>query len=179
MKRIGTGFMGVAGATAAALTFALAAAPPAAQADAPKTAADCRAISDFELRGKCWDALDQTAQKNAEDAQEAKKKGFGLGLHYPSIAAVLPKREELRAHEAQVRREEIRQQTLTIAEADQTPLGRLLLTSTDGAIWEQTDGDRVDNIPEPGDTVEVSKGMLGGYMCQVTRWQAVRCQRDK
>lgn len=160
---------------------AWAAGPHAALADptAPKSAADCRAVSDFDLRGKCWDALDTAAQKGAEEAQEAKKRGFGLGLHYPSIAAVLPKREEIRAREQKVKAEEITNQTLTLASVDNTPVGHLLLTSTDGAVWEQTDGDAYAGSLAPGDTVEVSKGMFDGYMCRISRWQSVRCQRDK
>lgn len=167
-------------ASGAAFAFAAIAGviPQAAMADAtsPKNAAECRAIADFELRGKCWDALDREAQV---ETKAVKKREFGLGLHPPSIAAILPKREETRARVAQAEREEIRSLTLTIASVGDTPTGRILLTATDGAVWEQTDGDSVNNRPEVGDTVQVSKGMLGGYMCQVTRWQAVRCQRDK
>ena len=174
MKAAGTAILAM---TAAGWAMGL----QVARADAtnPKSAADCRAITDFDLRGKCWDALDQNDQTAQKDQAETKKREFGLGLHYPSIAAILPKREEMRAREQKVRTEEIRNQTLTLAAADQTPLGRLLLTSTDGAIWEQTDGDAFTGNLAPGDTVEVSKASLGGYMCHVSRWQSVRCQRDK
>ena len=37
----------------------------------------------------------------------------------------------------------------------------------------------VDLDAEPGDNIKVSKGIMGGYMCQVSRWQSVRCQRDR
>jgi hypothetical protein len=47
-----------AGALAGA-AFALAPLMAAADAPTPKSAADCRAISDFNLRGQCWDALDK------------------------------------------------------------------------------------------------------------------------
>jgi hypothetical protein len=152
----------------------------AARADAtnPKSAADCRAVTDFDLRGKCWDALDNQSQKDVQDIKEEKKHAFGLGLHAPSISAILPNREQ-KEREAKIEREEIRNQTLTLASVEGTAIGRLLLTATDGAVWEQTDTDRVNNPPNPGDTVEVSKGMMGGFMCQVSRWEKVRCQRDR
>lgn len=161
------------GLFAAACAFA----PVMAAADAtnPKSAAECRAISDFNLRGQCWDALDKANQK---DVKATKKRDFGLGLHVPSIAAVKPKKEQVAA-ERQRESEEVKSLTLTIASVDNTPLGRLLLTSSDGAVWEQTDGDAVTRAPSPGDTVQVSKGFMGGYMCQVSRWQSVRCQRDR
>ena len=155
--------------------------PPAAAADAtaPKTAADCRAISDFSLRGACWDALDKSNQQATETAKETKKREFGLGLHIPSVAAVKPRKDDV-ARQEKREREEIKAQFLTLADVQNTPHGQLLLTSTEGAVWEQTDTDAVTGEgPVPGDTVKVSKGMLGGYMCQVSRWQTVRCQRDR
>jgi hypothetical protein len=164
-----SGFMTVRAAGGAFPSSAL------ADAAAPRNAAECRAITDFDLRGKCWDALDRESQTQT---QTVKKKEFGLGLRPPSIAAILPNREETRAR-AQAERQEIRSLTLTLASVEDTPAGKMLLTSTDGAIWEQTDSDTINSRPAAGDTVQVTKGVLGGYMCQVTRWQAVRCQRDK
>jgi hypothetical protein len=151
---------------------------PLTASAAPKTAADCRAISDFTLRGQCWDSLDQQNQK---DAQAEKKRDFGLGQNAPSVAAVKPKKERVaKAPKApKPENDGVHSLILTLASVETTPVGRLLLTSTDGAVWEQTDSDGITHMPEPGDTVQVSKGMLGGYMCQVTRWQAVRCQRDR
>jgi hypothetical protein len=164
------------GTCAFALTLAGLAAPAVVLAqDAPRSASDCRAISDFAQRGQCWDALDQAKQ---QDTQVEKKKGFGLGLHAPTVSALVPKRED-RIREEREEREDLRHLTLTLASVENTPLGRLVLTSTDGAVWEQTDGDSINNTPRPGDTVQVSKDLLGGYMCQVTRWESVRCQRDR
>jgi hypothetical protein len=167
---------GAAGLIGAACAFG----PLAAAADTPpKTAADCRAISDFNLRGACWDTLDKQNQKQTQDAQETKKREFGLGLHVPSISALKPRKEDL-AREEKREREDIKSQVLTLADVQNTPLGKLLLTATDGAVWEQVDNDQVSGEgPVPGDTVKVSKGMLGGYMCQLNRWQSVRCQRDR
>ncbi len=174
MKRPGHGAAWAAGAAAligAAGVFA----PMMAAADAPpKTAADCRAISDFTLRGQCWDSLDK---ENQQDTQATKKREFGLGLHMPSMS-IKPKKEDI-ARQAKRDKEDVKSLVLTLADIQNTPRGLLLMTATDGAVWEQTDGDSVPGDPVPGDTLKVSKGFLGGYFCQVSRWQEVRCQRDK
>jgi hypothetical protein len=141
----------------------------------PQSAADCRALTDFAQRGACWDALDQA---NQQDKQIEKKRDFGLGLHLPSVSAIKPKAEKV-ARLADEEKAELKNLTLTVSQVDDSPLGRLIMTSTDGAVWEQTDGDPVNQRPEPGDTVEVSKGFMGGYLCKLTRWQSVRCQRDQ
>jgi hypothetical protein len=172
--------------TGALAGVAFAPAGAAASPTNPANAAECRAITDFELRGQCWDALDKVNQKDAQTAQQAaqkevqaaKKKNFGLGAQAPKVAAVKPKKEKVKAP-PKPENTEVNSLTLTIAQVDSTPRGQVLLTSTDGAIWEQTDGDSVPRPPSVGDTFRVSKGMLGGYMCQITHWQAVRCQRDK
>jgi hypothetical protein len=165
----------VAAGALAGAAFAFAPLMAAADAPTPKSAADCRAISDFNLRGQCWDALDKA---NQQQTQATKKREFGLGVHLPSVAAVKPKKEDV-VRQAKRQEEDVRSLTLTVASVENTPLGRLLMTSSDGAVWEQTDAESVTDTPEPGDSVKVSKGMFGGYMCQVSRWQSVRCQRDR
>jgi hypothetical protein len=158
----------------AALAVVAALAAHSAKADpaAPKSALECRAITDFDLRGQCWDSLDRLG---LNDAKTANKRNFGLGFNGPSEAAIKPKKEPKPKAETA----DVEQLDLTLASVADTALGRLLLVSTDGAIWEQTDSDPVGSRPRKGDVVKVSKGFLGGYMCQVTRWQAVRCQRDE
>ena len=142
----------------------------AADGKTAPTAAECRAMTDFTLRGQCWDELDRAG---LQDQQVVKKREFGLGARAPAVAAV--KAPKARKAEPV----EVRGLTLTLASVVDTAVGHILMISTDGAVWEQTDGDAIRERPEAGDTVEVSKGMFGGYMCQVTRWQSVRCQRDQ
>ena len=159
---------------AAALIGALIPTMATADAPSPKSAAECRAISDFTLRGQCWDSLDKTTQ---QDVQATKKREFGLGVHLPSMS-LKPKQEDV-ARQAKQEKEDVKSLVLTLADVENTPRGLLLMTATDGAVWEQTDGDSVPGDPVPGDTLKISKGFLGGYFCQVSRWQEVRCQRDR
>ena len=151
-----------------------------ADPSAPKSAAECRALSDFAARGACWDALDR---QGLHDEQVVKKRNFGLGAlgsRSPDAAIKLPKPEKTKSPKrVKPDNGEVDDLTLTIATVQDTPLGRILLTSTDGAVWEQVDGDPVNSRPSPGDTFEVRKKSMGGYMCSVSRWQSVRCQRDE
>ena len=57
------------------------------------------------------------------------------------------------------------------------PLNRLLLITTDGAIWAQTDDTRVARLPRKGQSVEIERGAIGGYFCKVDKWTKVRCER--
>ena len=72
MKRAGHQAAWAAGA-AALIGAAGAFAPMTATADAPapKSAAECRSITDFTLRGQCWDSLDKA---NQQDSQATKKR---------------------------------------------------------------------------------------------------------
>jgi hypothetical protein len=161
----------------ALMTAVGALAPHWAAADpaSPKSAAECRAISDFNLRGQCWDALDR---KGLHDEQVQRKQNFGLTAPPPAPAAPKAKKAA-HAKRAKPESDGVNSLTLTIATVGATPLGRIQLTATDGAVWEQTDSDTVDRLPSPGDTLQISKGQLGGYMCQVTHFQSVRCRRDQ
>lgn len=171
--------LGTAGAaTLIGAASAFAPSMAAAEAPTPRTAADCRAIADFTLRGQCWDSLDKA---NQQDSQALQKRQFGLGPTAPSDAAVKPKREKVAKAKKAPKPENdgVHSLILTLADVQNTPRGLLLMTATDGAVWEQTDGDAVPGDPVPGDSLKVSKGILGGYFCQVSRWQVVRCQRDR
>jgi hypothetical protein len=177
MKRLG--YRTALGAGAAALVGAACALVPlTASADAqnPKSAAECRALKDFNERGACWDALDKKTQT---DTSAARKHLFGLGKD-PEVAKEEKEAKALAKQERKNRANDgVDSLELTLADVENTPRGLLRLTSTEGAVWEQTDGDEVGEGPRPGDTVTIKKGFLGGYLCQVTRWQEVRCQRDK
>jgi hypothetical protein len=57
------------------------------------------------------------------------------------------------------------------------PLNRLLLVTTDGGIWQQTDSETVAPLPRPGQTMTVLKGSISGFFCQFDKRTKVRCTR--
>lgn len=157
-----------------------------AQSDAPAGAAppavdlniDCTTVSDPTERLNCWDshARATTVQKKAAD-----KRLFGLTKQKAAAARVAPqpKRRKVRVAKARRTEDDNRRVTLTIAQVGNTPDGRLLLTASDGAVWAQTDSDTIRETPAPGATFVVRRGIPDGYICDVTRWQPVRCQREQ
>ena len=58
------------------------------------------------------------------------------------------------------------------------PLNRLLLVTTEGAIWLQTDSEPVSPTPKPGEPMTIVRGKIGGYFCQFDRVTRVRCTRS-
>jgi hypothetical protein len=59
------------------------------------------------------------------------------------------------------------------------PMNRLLLFTTDGALWAQTDNTRLSRLPKAGQSMEIQRGVIGGYLCKVDKWTKVRCERRR
>jgi len=59
------------------------------------------------------------------------------------------------------------------------PLNRLLLFTTDGALWAQTDNTTLTHLPKAGQSMEIQRGVIGGYLCKVDKWTKVRCERRR
>jgi len=59
------------------------------------------------------------------------------------------------------------------------PQNRLLLITTDGAVWAQTDDATVARLPKRGQSMEIERGVLRGYLCKVDKWTKVRCERRR
>jgi hypothetical protein len=58
------------------------------------------------------------------------------------------------------------------------PLNRLLLVTTDGAVWKQTDDETVSPTPKPGQSFQILKNAFGGYFCKFDKRNMVRCVRS-
>jgi hypothetical protein len=57
------------------------------------------------------------------------------------------------------------------------PANKLLLVTTDGAVWEQLDSDPVNPRPKPGSSMTVRRTGFGGYFCRFDKNNSVRCQQ--
>ena len=57
------------------------------------------------------------------------------------------------------------------------PLNQLLIVTSDGGVWEQTDTIPLTFTPRAGDSLEIRKTRFGGYFCKFDRTNAVRCER--
>ena len=54
---------------------------------------------------------------------------------------------------------------------------RLVVVTTDGAVWEQTGSEDFHVLPRPGDAFEIQQGTLGSYRCTFGRSSIYRCRR--
>ncbi len=57
------------------------------------------------------------------------------------------------------------------------PAGKLLLVTTDGAIWEQLDTEDVSPRPRPGQAMVIQRNRFGGFFCKFGKLTAVRCRQ--
>ena len=54
-----------------------------------------------------------------------------------------------------------------------------LVTTTDGAVWNQVESDAIRQIPKQGETMKIEARSLGGFMCQPSKYVSFRCYRSK
>jgi hypothetical protein len=68
---------------------------------------------------------------------------------------------------------------ITLAAVEQGGDGKLVLTTTDGAIWRQAERIVIFPPPQQGQTIAITKTSFGGFMCKPSKWVAFRCYRSR
>lgn len=67
-----------------------------------------------------------------------------------------------------------------LAKVEKALDGRLVVTTTDGAVWLQTESVEMPQPPMKGDHMTIRKGSMGGYRCSVTSTHLTyRCVRNR
>ena len=140
----------------------------------------CAQIANEGDRLACYDTAMRAAgyAPNPTAVAEDQRKHFGLSLPRVSVPKRHKKEESQVAGAApQSNPNEIE---ITVDQVAITqPVGKLVIFSTEGQIWEQTDTTQVNNLPKEGDSVSIHKEALGGFFCDVNKYQSVRCKRMK
>ena len=54
----------------------------------------------------------------------------------------------------------------------------MVLTTSEGAIWKQTQMIEMRIPPESGDPLEIEQGALGSHQCKIAS-KVFRCQRSR
>jgi hypothetical protein len=54
---------------------------------------------------------------------------------------------------------------------------KLRVTTTEGAVWQQSDSDTIRRMPREGEAFEVREGSLGSYRCTFNETTTFRCER--
>jgi hypothetical protein len=163
---------------AAALVMAASAAEAApknlGRAAILKTLVDCRAVSDTAARLACYDAaaarLDEAEAKgdlvimDREQTRQARREAFGFNL--PSIDIF-----------SRGDTEKMDRVAFTVTRATESNDGSWTLELDSGAVWRQTDQERLSRRPKVGTKVEVRSAAMGGYMMNVDGQRAIRVTR--
>jgi hypothetical protein len=66
---------------------------------------------------------------------------------------------------------------VTLQDAVKRGDGKFILTTTDGAIWFQTESGSEQPTPAAGDSMNIRKTLMGGFMCRLGKWPPFRCKR--
>lgn len=173
--------MNAASRTAAASLAALIAAGPVLAADAPTRAPavqsviDCRKIQDNTQRLACYDAAVGAMAKadesgdlvtvDREQRRVLRRQAFGFNL--PSLS-MFDRGQKV---------EENDRLTGKAAKVAQNADGQWVITLEDGAVWMQTDDQKLYPSPHAGSTIAIRKGTLGSFFMTIDVRQDVRARR--
>jgi hypothetical protein len=68
---------------------------------------------------------------------------------------------------------------VTLASVEQRGDGKLVLTTTEGAVWRQVESEAFRPLPAQGQTMTIAKKSLGSFMCESANRVAFRCYRTR
>ena len=168
-----------AGLAAAATAVSAQNAPPAWD-----TLVRCAQTPDEAARLACYDTAMRAAGFAPTPAAVAENRRHSFGLTAPKLN-VFKHRKQDEGAQAAGGREALPEENPNLIEVtiDQVavtqPANKVIIFTNDGQIWQQTDTTQLNGLPKEGDSMEIHKQTLGGYMCDVTKYQAVRCKRVK
>jgi hypothetical protein len=77
------------------------------------------------------------------------------------------------------RSETVERLEAAIATIDKGADGKVVITTTDGALWKQTDADTIPRLPAAGDLVKIRKATFGSFLCELPSHHTFRCVRSK
>ncbi len=166
-------------------SLAVAATAVSAQNAAPAwdTLVRCAQTPDEAARLACYDAAMRAAgyAPNPTAVAENHRKTFGLTAPKVNVFKHRKQEEGARSAGGAPPPEENADRIDVVIDqiAITQPSNRIVVFTTDGAIWQQTDTTPINSYPKEGDSMIVHKGPLGGYLCDVNKYQSVRCKRVK
>jgi hypothetical protein len=173
-------------AVSASATLAAAVATPAAEtgpsAEAGWAAVTRCAQQDTErARHNCVDQVLRDAGLLTPEVRERQqRRAFGLEQPAAPPAAKAPPAPTAKespatpAPESPPDRVEVQ-----IASVAKSPDGKLIITTTEGAVWRQTESAENYRLPAAGEQMAIRRGSLGGYLCTPSSKLTWRCARSR
>ncbi len=181
-SRSALGGLGLAALVAFAAAGASLAQNAAGTSPAWPTLVRCAEIGDESDRLNCYDAAMRAAgyAPKQEAVTAARHRLFGLNV--PKLGVIQHKeksKDRSSGGEGQSVREDDDNVTVTLGRVARMYDNKLLLITTEGAIWEQTDNVEVAQAPKEGQEMAIRRNRFGGFFCDVTRYKTVRCVRSR
>ncbi len=186
LQKVMTGVLGaglVVGIAAPAAAQAVPAGPPPSW----DSLIPCAQKADPAEGFRCYQAAMRAAgySPNPEIAATERRRRFGLPSlplisHKPASKSKTESAQAQPGAAAATAEEEPQEDRVTVTLEQVAlipPLNRLLLVTTEGAIWQQTDSESVSPTPKPGSSMTVVHGKISGFFCQFDRVTKVRCVR--
>ena len=156
---------------------ARAAVPEPSRASVVQALSDCRKIAESDARLACYDkaadALDQAQAQgqvvviDRAQAREVRRQAFGFNIPSIKLFNRGPKEEA------------VDKISVKLSGAHRGPDGNWVMTTTEDAVWRQTDGQSLLNDPHAGSTLDVRHGLMGSFFCKVDGQFAMRCARSQ
>ncbi len=149
----------------------------------------CGVIAEDAARHACSDDVLQKAGAvpTAEAKSSAQRKQFGLESQPPRAAAsaqssapaqVSPAAPAPSPAAAPAKAQDDRVE-VTLSSVMKAGHGTLLLTTSDGAVWRQSESEVLRPEPAEGQKMTIIKKSFGGFMCMSDKRVAFRCYRWK
>jgi len=149
----------------------------------------CAQKSDPAEGFRCYQAAMRAAgyAPNPQVVAADRRRTFGLTLpklggrkHEATSEARAARQEPGASRAASPAPEEEVQDRVTVT-LDQVavmpPANRLLMVTTEGAVWLQTDNEIVAPLPRAGQTMSLIRGSIDGFFCRFDKRTQVRCKR--
>lgn len=123
----------------------------------------CAALLDDRARHRCSDDVMRDGGLTPKPEMKAaeQRKRFGLTESVPAA-----KQEEAEL-------------AVTLTKVEKALDGKLVLTTSDGAVWKQIETESDRQEPAAGQAMTISKTLFGGYMCKPLKRVAFRCSRTR
>ena len=144
----------------------------------------CAQTPDESARLACYDAAMRAAGVAPNPAAVAENRRHSFGLSAPKLNVFKHNKQQEGAEaaggHAPAPQENPNRVEVTIDQVAGTePSNRIVIFTNDGQIWQQTDTTQLNTLPKEGESFEIHREPLGGYLCDVTKYQSVRCKRVK
>lgn len=140
--------------------------------------AQCGAIKNADRRHECVDGVLQRAGvlSGEQVAQEVREE-FGREDRPAPRPAPVERVQAAQPVAAPTRAAELDEVVSTIAATRSIGYQRVRVTTAEGAVWDQTQGESFAVEPRKGDRFSVERGAMNSFLCQFGRSSRYRCER--